>query len=73
MALSSRDRISVGLRGLKAALCAARTRRELADDGRFGGTSIDDIAEPGQRREAFNIMLSMPRGTDPLTVQRAAR
>jgi hypothetical protein len=34
---------------------------------------IDDVAEPGQRREAFNIMLSMPRGTDPLTVQRAAR
>jgi hypothetical protein len=27
----------------------------------------------GHRREAFNIMLSMPRGTDPLTVQRAAR
>jgi hypothetical protein len=45
----------------------------LADDWRFGGTLIDDIAEPGQRREAFNIMLSMPRGTDPLTVQRAAR
>ena len=31
---------------------------------------IDDM---GDRREAFNIMLSMPRGTDPLTVQRAAR
>jgi hypothetical protein len=44
--------------------------RELADDWRFGGTLIDDI---GDRREAFNIMLSMPRGTDPLTVQRAAR
>ena len=43
---------------------------ELADDWRFGGTLIDDI---GDRREAFNIMLSMPRGTDPLTVQRAAR
>jgi hypothetical protein len=49
------------------------TLRELADDWRFGGTLIDDIAEPGQRREAFNIMLSMPRGTDPLTVQHAAR
>jgi hypothetical protein len=49
------------------------TLHELADDWRFGGTLIDDIAEPGQRREAFNIMLSMPRGTDPLTVQRAAR
>ena len=46
------------------------TLRELADDWRFGGTLIDDI---GDRREAFNIMLSMPRGTDPLTVQRAAR
>ena len=44
--------------------------RELADDWRFGGTLIDDV---GDRREAFNIMLSMPRGTDPLIVQRAAR
>ena len=43
---------------------------ELADDWRFGGTLIDDVAD---RREAFNIMLSMPRGTDPLIVQRAAR
>ena len=31
---------------------------------------IDDI---GDRREAFNIMLSMPHGTDPLIVQKAAR
>jgi hypothetical protein len=46
---------------------------ELVDDWRLGGSAIDVIAEPGQRREAFNIMLSMPRGTDPLTVQRAAR
>ena len=43
---------------------------ELADDWRLGGTLIDDI---GDRREAFNIMLSMPRGTDPLSVQHAAR
>ena len=43
---------------------------EVADDWRFGGTLIDDI---GDKREAFNNMLSMPRGTDPLTVQRAAR
>jgi len=43
---------------------------ELADDWRFGGSLIDDI---GDRREAFNIMLSMPRGTDPLVVQKAAR
>jgi len=49
------------------------TLYELAEDWRLGGTLIDDIAEPGQRREAFNIMLSMPRGTDPLAVQRAAR
>ena len=46
------------------------TLHELADDWRFGGTLIDDV---GDRREAFNIMLSMPRGTDPLIVQRAAR
>ena len=46
---------------------------ELADDWRFGGVLIDDIAEPGQRREAFNIMLSMPHGTDPLSVMHAAR
>ncbi|MBB1161523.1 relaxase/mobilization nuclease domain-containing protein [Aquariibacter albus] len=44
--------------------------RELADDWRFGGSLIEDA---GDRREAFNIMLSMPRGTDPLTVQWAAR
>jgi hypothetical protein len=43
---------------------------ELADDWRFGGTLIDDVSP---RREAFNIMLSMPRGTYPLAVQRAAR
>ncbi len=43
---------------------------ELAEDWRYGGSLIDDV---GDRREAFNIMLSMPRGTDPLAVQRAAR
>ena len=32
----------------------------LADDWRYGGTFIDDL---GDRREAYNIMLSMPRGT----------
>lgn len=42
----------------------------LSDDWRFGGSRIEDV---GRRREAFNIMLSMPRGTDPLIVQRAAR
>jgi len=43
---------------------------ELADDWRYGGSRIDDVSD---RREAFNIMLSMPRGSDPLIVQRAAR
>jgi hypothetical protein len=45
----------------------------LGDEWRFGGSRIPDVAGPGQRREAFNLMLSMPRGTDPLSVQRAAR
>ena len=44
--------------------------RELADDWRYGGSLIEDISP---RRDAFNIMLSMPRGTDPLSVQWAAR
>ena len=44
--------------------------RELVEDWRFGGSSIQDVSA---RREAFNIMLSMPRGVDALTVQRAAR
>jgi hypothetical protein len=44
--------------------------REIERQWRFGGTQIDD---DGNRREAFNIMLSMPRGTDPLAVQRAVR
>ena len=43
---------------------------DLADQWRYGGSYIDDA---GHRREAFNIMLSMPSGTDPLIVQRAAR
>lgn len=47
--------------------------RDLADEWRLGGSLIPDDPEPGHRREAYNIMLSMPRGTDPLTVQRAAR
>jgi hypothetical protein len=49
------------------------TPHDLADEWRFGGSMIPDDVEPGRRREAFNIMLSMPRGTDPLAVQRAAR
>ena len=44
--------------------------RGLVDDWRLGGTPIDDI---GYRRDAFNIMLSMPRGVDALYVLKAAR
>jgi len=44
--------------------------RELADDWRYGGTLIDDVSH---RLEAFNIILSMPRGTDPMGVLRSAR
>ncbi len=43
---------------------------ELAEDWRFGGSYIGDESP---RREAFNIMLSMPRGTDAQIVLRAAR
>jgi hypothetical protein len=43
---------------------------DLAEQLRFGGSFID---ETSLRREAFNIMSSMPRGTDALIVQRAAR
>jgi hypothetical protein len=42
----------------------------LTEDWRFSGSQIEEV---GFRREAFNIMLSMPRSTDPLIVQRAAR
>jgi hypothetical protein len=44
--------------------------REMADDWRYGGSLIEDTSP---RREAFNIMLSMPRGTDPASLQWAAR
>ena len=37
---------------------------------RYGGSFIEEIS---YRREAFNIMLSMPAGTDPKIVQQAAR
>lgn len=45
----------------------------LADEWRLGGSLIPDETEPGHRREAFNVMLSMPRNTDPMSVQWAAR
>jgi hypothetical protein len=54
-------------------LSGPRAVRDLADDWRFSGGLIPEEAEQGGRREAYNIMLSMPRGTDPLAVQRAAR
>ncbi|MBE7416745.1 MAG: conjugal transfer protein TraS [Ideonella sp.] len=44
--------------------------QELAEEWRLGGALIEDTSP---RREALNVMLSMPRGTDPLAVQRAAR
>jgi hypothetical protein len=44
--------------------------RDIERQWRFGGAYIGD---EGPRREAFNVMLSMPHGTDPLIVQRAAR
>ena len=44
--------------------------RDLAEDWRFGGSLIGKV---GERREAFNIMLSMPRGADSGSVLRAAR
>ena len=44
--------------------------RDLGDQWQLGGSRIDEL---GHRRETYNIMLSMPRGTDPLIVQRAAR
>lgn len=47
--------------------------RDLAEDWRFSGGLIPEDADADGRREAFNIMLSMPHGTDPLAVQRAAR
>ena len=49
------------------------TLHDLAEEWRLGGSLIPDEAEPGHRREAFNIMLSMPRGTDPASVHWAAR
>jgi hypothetical protein len=44
--------------------------RELVWQWQYGGSYI---AETSHRREAFNIMLSMPSGVDASTVQRAAR
>ena len=46
------------------------TLLDIERQWQFGGARIDDV---GHRREAFNVMLSMPRGTDPQTVLLAAR
>jgi hypothetical protein len=43
---------------------------DLVEQWRHSGSLIDDV---GHRREAFNIMLSMPHGTDARIVQKAAR
>lgn len=43
---------------------------DLRDEWRHGAVPIP---EDGTKREAFNIVLSMPAGTDPLGVKRAAR
>jgi len=43
---------------------------DLTEQWRYGGSLIDDV---GHRREALNIMLSMPHGTDARVVQKAAR
>jgi hypothetical protein len=44
--------------------------RDLAEQWRYGGARIPEKSE---RREAFNIMLSMPAGTKPEIVRHAAR
>ena len=43
---------------------------DLVEQWRHGGSLIDEVSH---RREAFNIMLSMPQGTDPRIVRQAAR
>jgi hypothetical protein len=47
--------------------------RDLKEDWHLGGSLVPEVAAPGARREAFNLTLSMPRGTDPRAVQEAAR
>ena len=44
--------------------------RELADDWQNGEVHIE---ETSTRREAVNVVLSMPEGTDPIAVLKAAR
>lgn len=47
--------------------------RDLAQEWQLGGSWIPSATVPGHHREAFNLVLSMPRGTDAASVQRAAR
>ncbi|MGM9482944.1 relaxase/mobilization nuclease domain-containing protein [Roseateles sp. NT4] len=44
--------------------------RDVVDQWRYGGSLIESY---GHRREAFNIMLSMPAGTNAALLQRAVR
>ncbi|MBL8325627.1 MAG: relaxase/mobilization nuclease domain-containing protein [Rubrivivax sp.] len=48
----------------------AEALRDLVDQWRHGGARIPERSD---RREAFNIMLSMPMGTKPEIVRNAAR
>ena len=64
---------TAGSRSRTTAASSSAARRRCTSIERqwqFGGAYIGD---EGHRREAFNVMLSMPRGTDPLIVQKAAR
>jgi len=47
--------------------------RDLTEEWKYGGSLIAEKAPASSRREAINLMVSMPRGTDPLAVLRAAR
>jgi hypothetical protein len=44
--------------------------RELAEDWQSGEVKVEEVSS---RREAVNIVLSMPAGTDPIAVKKAAR
>lgn len=44
--------------------------RDLLDQWRFGGARIEEV---GHRREAFNVMLSMPIGTNAELLKKAVR
>lgn len=44
--------------------------RDLVEQWRYGGSRIDD---EGHRREAFNVMLSMPAGTNAELLKKAVR